>query len=98
MEYAAYWFIASIIVGIIASSKDRSGLGYFFISLFFSPLLIGILILVLPSLKEQAIRISGEEASPKTHVRCPDCRELVRMDANVCKHCRTRLKPVALPG
>lgn len=32
-------------------------------------------------------------ATPKTHVRCPDCRELVRKDARKCKHCGTALIP-----
>lgn len=35
--------------------------------------------------------------SPKTHVRCPSCRELVRMDATKCKHCGTALLPLAMP-
>ncbi len=32
-------------------------------------------------------------ATPATHVRCPDCRELVRKDARKCKHCETALVP-----
>jgi hypothetical protein len=28
------------------------------------------------------------------HVRCPECRELVRADASKCKHCGSTLKPV----
>lgn len=32
-------------------------------------------------------------ATPDTHVRCPDCRELVRRDAKKCKHCGTGLIP-----
>lgn len=32
-----------------------------------------------------------ERARPDTHVRCPDCRELVRKDATKCKHCGTAL-------
>lgn len=38
---------------------------------------------------------SSDEAapSPKTHVNCPDCRELVRKDARKCKHCGTALVP-----
>jgi len=31
--------------------------------------------------------------SHSTHVRCPDCRELVRRDATVCKHCSCKLVP-----
>jgi hypothetical protein len=30
---------------------------------------------------------------PETHVRCPECRELVRRDARKCKHCGTGLTP-----
>lgn len=32
-------------------------------------------------------------ATPDTHVRCPDCRELVRKDARKCRHCGTALIP-----
>jgi hypothetical protein len=28
-----------------------------------------------------------------THVKCPDCRELVLKDASVCKHCGCKLVP-----
>lgn len=33
------------------------------------------------------------EPSPWTHVRCPDCAELVRSEARLCPHCRCRLVP-----
>jgi DNA-directed RNA polymerase subunit RPC12/RpoP len=29
--------------------------------------------------------------TPETHVKCPDCRELVLRDARVCKHCGCKL-------
>ena len=28
-----------------------------------------------------------------THVRCPDCKEFVYKEANVCKHCGRKLIP-----
>ncbi len=31
--------------------------------------------------------------NPETHVKCPDCRELVLRDARKCKHCGCRLVP-----
>jgi uncharacterized OB-fold protein len=31
--------------------------------------------------------------SAETHVKCPDCAELVRKEAKVCKHCGCRLVP-----
>ena len=30
---------------------------------------------------------------PRTHVKCPECRELVLRDARKCKHCGTALIP-----
>lgn len=32
-------------------------------------------------------------ATPDTHVKCPDCRELVIKDARKCKHCGCKLVP-----
>lgn len=96
-EITLFYFGASVVVGIIAASKDRRGFGYFALSLVLSPILIGILILLLPSLKQQTVLLAAEAATPETHVRCPDCRELVRMDARVCKHCKIALRPVGVP-
>lgn len=31
--------------------------------------------------------------TPDTHVRCPDCAELIRREARVCKHCGCKLIP-----
>ena len=36
---------------------------------------------------------NGERVSPDTHVKCPDCAELVKREARVCKHCGCRLVP-----
>ena len=41
----------------------------------------------------RAAAVDPEGPTPETHVRCPDCRELVRKDANVCKHCGCKLVP-----
>lgn len=41
-----------------------------------------------------AIAMTSEGvATPETHVRCPDCRELIRRDARKCKHCGSALQP-----
>lgn len=99
MEILAFWFVGSIIVGIIASSRERSGFGYFMLSLLLSPLLIGVLVLAIgkpdgaPPAVVAVATDTGDIATPETHVRCPDCRELVRIDARKCKHCGTALIP-----
>jgi len=35
----------------------------------------------------------GSAPTPETHVRCPDCAELVLKQAKVCKHCHCKLVP-----
>jgi hypothetical protein len=35
----------------------------------------------------------GDAPNPDTHVKCPDCRELVLAEANKCKHCGCPLVP-----
>ena len=37
--------------------------------------------------------IAKPKPTGRTHVRCPDCREVIRKDASVCKHCTCPLVP-----
>lgn len=39
------------------------------------------------------IQSRSARPTPDTHVICPACRELVRRDARLCRHCRTPLIP-----
>ena len=43
MEIVLVWIVFSVVVAMVASSKGRSGIGYFFVALLISPL-IGIII------------------------------------------------------
>lgn len=88
MEIAAAWIIFSVVVAVIAESRHRSRAGWFFLSLILSPLIGLILAVALPSLKPPP-----GTPTPETHVRCPDCAELVLNEAKVCKHCGCRLTP-----
>jgi len=38
-------------------------------------------------------KFDPEEPRPETHVRCPDCKELVLKEAVKCKHCGCKLIP-----
>lgn len=90
MELILFWFIFSVVVGVIASARGRSGFGYFLLSLIISPLIAVILVALLPSLKRDP-----NAPTAWTHVKCPDCRELVLNEARVCKHCGCKLVPVS---
>lgn len=95
MQYFFGWVVLSVLVGVWARKKGRSGVGAFFISLVLSPLVGGIIVALLdPSGEASNPRDElGNAITPETHVRCPDCRELVRVDARKCKHCGTALIP-----
>lgn len=89
MEIFLGWAILAVVVGVIAGNRGRSGFGWFLLSLLLSPL-IG-LILVLALRAPNVPVVAGP--SPDTHVKCPDCRELVLKEARVCKHCGCKLVP-----
>lgn len=42
-----FWIGLSVIVGVLAAKYGRSGIGWIFASLIFSPLLAGLVVLVL---------------------------------------------------
>jgi hypothetical protein len=90
MEIFLFWFLFSIAAGILASNRGRSGILWFILSIFISPLISIIFLLVMQNLKDDE-----DKPNPDTHVKCPDCRELVRIDARKCKHCGSGLIPLA---
>lgn len=89
MEIGFVWILFSIAVGVLAGNKGRSGFGFFLISLVLSPL-IGLIF----ALSVQDLNKQRGLPSPNTHVRCPDCRELVLKEARKCKHCGCGLVPI----
>ena len=94
MGWVFFWIFFAVLVGMFAARRGRSGVGWFILAAILSPLLAWLLLLVLADLKPAPpATAGGETISPETHVRCPDCRELVRFDARKCKHCGTALQP-----
>jgi phosphotransferase system glucose/maltose/N-acetylglucosamine-specific IIC component len=90
MEVFVIWFMVSVAVGILASNRGRSGFGWFVFSIVLSPLLGLLFVLVLNKQIESQL---SDKPTPQTHVRCPECRELVLRDARKCKHCFCALVP-----
>lgn len=81
------WIGCAVLCWIVANNKGRFAGVWFLIALLLGP--FAIMAVGLMSSRE---RVSGGPTS-STHVKCPDCRELVLMDARVCKHCKSRLMP-----
>ena len=89
MEFGFIWFGLALMVGIYAARRGRSGTGWFLLAVLVSPLIAGLLCLALGPKSTAA----DTAPSPDTHVKCPDCRELVLRDARKCKHCGCSLIP-----
>ena len=90
MEFFLFYFGFSILCAVMASSMSRSGFGYFILALLISPLLCGLLLLIIGKAKQPG---DTSEPTPETHIKCPDCREFILKDARICKHCGCKLLP-----
>lgn len=87
MEILIFWTGIAIACSIVATTKGRSGIGWFILGLLFS-LLSLLIVIVLPSLKQDHAAPTAE-----THVKCPFCAELIRREAVKCKHCGEAVTP-----
>lgn len=89
MELVLLWVGLSIAVGLLAARRGRGMGAWIALSVALSPLLAGLLLLIIGPAQDHP----DAAPTPETHVRCPDCRELVRRDARKCKHCGITLIP-----
>lgn len=72
------------------SRKHPSSGGVFLLNLLLGWTLLGWIVAAVWSASGKP---GSSDPSPETHVRCPDCRELVLKDARKCKHCGCQLLP-----
>ena len=92
MEIVFFWVVLSVVAGIVAAAKGRSGFGYFALSLVLSPL-VGLLLAVALPRVEQRVRIPGPgDIAEGARVPCPNCAELVLPAAKTCRFCGHRLR------
>ena len=71
----------------------KSTAAIFAANLFFGWTLIGWLLCLVWSYSGNRHTTDPGAPTPETHVRCPECRELVIRDARKCKHCGCALIP-----
>jgi phosphate/sulfate permease len=57
MPYIIFWIVIAGVVGAIAYNRGRSGWRWFLIALLISPLLAGIILLLLPDLEERVVAL-----------------------------------------
>lgn len=73
------------------SKRHRSRAMIAVVNLFFGWTILGWLVCLAWSAGSARDELAAPSA--ETHVKCPDCAELVLKEAKVCKHCGCRLAP-----
>ncbi len=87
---AGLWLILAVVVNSYAKTKGRDDGTWFLISLVLSPLIAFIILAVLPP----AVSETGDAS---LYRKCPQCAEVVRTEAKICRYCRSDLPPLEPP-
>lgn len=81
-------------VGMTASAKGRSGVAGFFLSLFFTPILGGIIVGLMGSAQKQ--QAATEPPVERPWRRCPHCQKRIMEYARICGYCQSNVVPLVV--
>lgn len=87
LVFIGLFFLLPIPVNVyLAVTRGKSVL-LFLIFTFFLGWIITLILAIMSPVDLEA------RSGPETHMKCPDCAELILLDAKVCKHCGCRVGP-----
>lgn len=85
MTFVVVWLGLAVAAGVIASSKGRSGFGYFILGLFLP--LIGVIIAIgVPSLRPTNV-VEGRPLRQDDLIKCHACGGPRKVSSSNCPHC-----------
>jgi hypothetical protein len=89
MAVLLVWCLLGLVAAMIGRGKGRSGCGFFALGILLGP--FGILWAMLAGRDQRAI----DEAALKTGQtkKCPECAEIIRVEALKCRHCGASFAP-----
>jgi hypothetical protein len=84
------WLLFGIAGAVIMSNKGRSGCGGFALGALLGP--IGLIIALVLKSDHRALEIEALRSGEMR--KCPDCAELVKIEARKCRFCGAALNPI----
>lgn len=93
MEFFLFWVFLGIVVALIARSKGRSGLAWFFYGFLIWPVALVHVLVAGRDVKNLEFKQIAEGASKK----CIYCAEVIRAEATICRYCRQSQAPAKAP-
>ena len=90
MIFVIPWLFFSVLVGILANSNDRSGCGFFLLSLLISPLVTAIIVLIIGN-KSPTGSDPASSSSADGAVKCSSCGTVNSTPATYCSSCGDEL-------
>ena len=85
-----YLFICIGVGWLAHAKKGRSGFGFFILSLFLTPVVGGIILLIVKPNQDAVDKIAVKDGNKR---KCPYCAEIIKSEAMVCKFCQSEVEP-----